>query len=214
MCSTDSYNFSQDLEHRNGFIWEVLHPERRVLHQQGVFIWTQLLVWSPPVHIRKDAYLHFLKGVSAAMRNPAYLHSSEASFSLASSTSFACNKYCTFSTSVLQHWRTASGKCLTHQTGSCVLKSSLNVKRNTCEWTYKQLHRLHWVYRHISKTVTSPEAQRKGTAGPWEEGSPISPHLHMTTCASNTLMESFLHWSQLPSQGMIFINFMNNALCL
>lgn len=119
------------------------------------------------------------------------------------------------SPAVLQHRWSASSKCPTHQTDRqrCVLKSSLNVSRNTCEWTYRQLHRLYWIYRHISKTGTSPEAQKKGRAEYWEEGSPISPH-YMTTCASSTPMERFLHWSQLPSQGMIFINFMNNALYL
>lgn len=142
---------------------------------------------------------------------PTYIH--QKPLPLASSTSFACNNCCTlaqvcFSTGELLQVPYPPDR------QHCVLKSSLNIKRNTCEWTYKQLHRLYWVYRHISKTLTSPEAQRKGTAGHWEEGSPLSPHLHMTTCASNTLIESFLHWSQLPSQGMIFINFMNNALYL
>lgn len=87
------------------------------------------------------------------------------------------------SPSVLQHWWTASKHVpYPPDRQSCVLKLSLNVNRNTCEWIYKQLHHLYWTYRHISKTATSPEAQRKGTAVLWEEGSPISPHtwLHVT----------------------------------
>lgn len=67
-CSVQILTLQQDLEHisRHKCVdFKGATPKKcSTWPKRNVFIWMQLLVWSLCMHILKDAYRHFLKGLS------------------------------------------------------------------------------------------------------------------------------------------------------